>query len=76
MRTRIKRAELDALAAQLGYTVQHDCGGFRIVDGGRYLFPDGGICPTAPARDCMIYLSGIKHERDTTQANGPDHWIR
>jgi hypothetical protein len=75
MKQRIKRSELDDLAARLGVTIQHDCGGFRVANAGRYLFPDGGVCPTASARECLIFMKGMKRERDTTQANGPDHWI-
>lgn len=64
MKSRIKRSELDDLAAQLDCTIQHDCGGYRIAQAGRYLYPDGGICPTAPARECWIFLKGMKRGND------------
>jgi hypothetical protein len=46
-------------ARSLDVDIQHDCGGYRIVKGGRSLFPEGGICPTATRRDCMIWLTGF-----------------
>ena len=46
--------------------MQHDCGGFRLVrkhevaglSGLAYVYPSGGICPTATKRECMIFLAG------------------
>ena len=65
----IRRSDLDAAAESVGLRVQHDCGGFRLVQwassamgkgwaGNRYVFPDTGICPTATKRQCWIFLSG------------------
>lgn len=62
-RQRVKRAELDALAANIGAEVQHDCGGFRVTMQGRALFPDSGVCSTAPARECFAWLSGYARAR-------------
>lgn len=59
MRSRVRRAELDELAAKVGMEIQKDCSGFRVVKGSRYAFPDGGTCPTATARECYIFLRGV-----------------
>ena len=54
----IKTKELYDKARSLDLEIQHDCGGYRIVKDGRSLFPEGGICPTATRRGCMIWLVG------------------
>lgn len=62
---RIRGEDLTAEARSLGMEVQHDCGGFRLTvtsgAGWRYVFPDGGICPTATKRECMTFLKGVKY---------------
>jgi hypothetical protein len=59
--SRISTVELNALAAEHGFSIQHDCGGYRVVDdGGRYLFPANGICPTATRSECRDFLAGYK----------------
>lgn len=64
MKSRIRRAELDDAARALGLTIQKDCGGFRVAfDSGSPLFPRSGICSTATARECSIYLEGVAVER-------------
>jgi hypothetical protein len=65
VKTRIKRNELDYAAMKAGLTIQHDCGGFRVVRDATYLFPDGGVCPTATARECMIFIKGFEEGRRT-----------
>ena len=59
MKQRIRRAELDEKALKAGLTVQHDCGGYRLVRDDRMIFPDTGICSTATARECIIFLLGV-----------------
>ena len=59
MKQRIKRAELEELAVKAGLTVQHDCGGFRLVRDASMIFPNTGVCPTATARECAIFLNGV-----------------
>lgn len=56
-------ADLYEQADKAGLGIQHDCGGYRIVEdeggGFHYLFPDSGICPTATKKECGIFLLGI-----------------
>lgn len=61
--TRTTAKELYELAYKAGLSIQHDCGGYRVVaKQGRpcnsYVFPDTGICPTATKRECLIFLKG------------------
>ena len=57
----VTRQELDDLARSLGLLIHHDGGGFRAVRQDRgYVFPDGGICPTATKRECMTFLKGVR----------------
>ena len=63
MKTKITYKELHEAASQAGLHIQHDCGGYRLVaEQGRpsnsYVFPDGGVCPTATKRECLIFLKG------------------
>ena len=52
------RIESD-LAFRAGLEVQHDCGGYRLVNADRsYVFPTPGVCPTATARECVTFLMG------------------
>jgi hypothetical protein len=59
MRKNITQKELYDKALILDLEIQHDCGGYRIIQSGHSLFPEGGICPTATRRDCMIWLEGF-----------------
>ncbi len=55
--TKWLKTETKALKLKL----QHDCGGYRIVtENNSYIFPSGGICPTATRAECAIFLSGYK----------------
>lgn len=64
---RTSTVELMEAAEELGFCIQHDCGGYRVTEaqggGYRYIFPDGGVCPTATKSECMIFLHGVKYER-------------
>jgi len=61
---RISAKELEDEATSVGLVVQHDCGGYRLVisdgPGWRYVFPNTGICPAVPKRDCMTFLAGYR----------------
>jgi len=63
----ISEKELTALAKELGFNIQHECGGYRVYkekDGSRRdVFPNSGICPTAARLGCYIFLLGVAHER-------------
>jgi len=65
MSTRVRTSELCDLANSLGMGIQHDCGGYRVVRqeglGYQYVYPDGGICPTATKRQCLAFLMGYNH---------------
>ena len=71
----VTRGELDEAAEAVGMWIQHDCGGFRVVkdnrDGGHsYIFPNGGVCPTATKKECLIFLKGVAtgwNDAKTTQ---------
>jgi hypothetical protein len=54
----IRREELDSTAAEAGFRIQAECGGFRIMKDGRDVFPNAGICPVASKRECMVFLLG------------------
>lgn len=63
MRTKITASELVTAATKVGLAIQHDCGGYRVVQetdsgGWTYVFPDGGTCPTESKRACMGFLVG------------------
>ena len=69
---RVKLKELEGLAEKTGLKIQHDCGGYRVVALGgesnnRYVFPDGGICPTATRSQCDIFLSGVLYQKKTQE---------
>ena len=67
MKSRINLEDLRIRAANAGLQVQHECGGFRLVnaaDGGRAdVFPDGGVCAVTTARALSIFLDGMWYER-------------
>lgn len=58
-------SELIDLAFEARLAIQHDCGGYRVVSlEGFYLFPDGGVCPTATRKECAIFIRGyLKHKQ-------------
>jgi len=59
MKRRIKSQELTALANRFGFEIQHDCGGYRVVDDkGAHVFPEGGVCPTVSKREAYVFLLG------------------
>jgi len=65
MNPHISTDELNALAAKHGLSIQHECGGYRVVkqDGGsrRDVFPNNGICPTVARLACYIFLLGVSY---------------
>lgn len=68
MKTRITGEELRSAAKHLGLAIQHDCGGYRVVEetdsgGQNYVFPENGVCPTESKRACAGFLRGVAHER-------------
>lgn len=60
---RISASEIEDLARQSNVTIQHDCGGYRVVKDGRTLFPDGMVCPTAPKREIRAFLKGFMFQQ-------------
>lgn len=60
MKSKIAYQEITDLATELDLTIQHDCGGYRVVKGNSNLFPNTGICPTATKRECLYFLLGMK----------------
>lgn len=70
MKRRITLVEFERAARAAGMGIQHDCAGFRLVrsspgGGWEYVYPNGGICPTATKRECMVFLEGYqKGKRD------------
>jgi hypothetical protein len=68
MNPHISTKELNALAAEHGLVIQHECGGYRVVrasdnDGRRDVFPNSGICPTVARLACYIFLLGVTYGR-------------
>jgi len=64
MNPRISTRELNALAAEHGLIIQHECSGYRVVkdgDGRRDVFPNSGICPTVARLACYIFLLGVSY---------------
>ena len=59
MRKIVTRKELDEWAHSVGLSVHHECGGYRVVQGTKNIFPDCGICPVTTKRDCLIFLRGV-----------------
>jgi hypothetical protein len=72
MNPHISTAELHELAAVHSLTIQHECGGYRVVEanGGsrRDVFPNSGICPVVARLACYIFLLGVDYGR---KGNGP-----
>lgn len=65
MKKRITEHDLREAAHCAGLDIQHDCGGYRLVKdikggGCRYVYPSGGICPTRPKRELMIFIEGYR----------------
>lgn len=72
MNPHISTVELDALAAEHGLMIQHECGGYRVVrergDGGRRdVFPNSGVCPTVARLACYIFLLGVTFGKTTNK---------
>lgn len=61
---RVSEFDINNLASKLGLSIQHDCGGYRVVRDTSYVFPDYGICPTATRRECYIFLKGMLYQRN------------
>jgi len=59
MKEIISRGELDTLASGVGLQVHRECGGYRLVMGGRNVFPDCGVCPVTTKRELLIFLKGM-----------------
>lgn len=59
MRAKVKQSEIEELAAAAGLSIHHECGGFRVQQDGRNLFPEGLICPTTTKRECLAFLRGV-----------------
>jgi len=63
MKQRINLVELKVTANKYGFYIQHECGGYRLVEmqsGGRTdIYPKGGICRVVPARELDIFLQGF-----------------
>lgn len=63
MKTVVTRKELDDLAGPVGLQVHKECGGYRLVKGGRNIFPDSGVCPVVTKRECLTFLKGVHFGR-------------
>lgn len=64
MKSRINLRDLALEARQCGLQIQHECAGYRLVrqymtSGRSDVYPDGGVCRVAPARELSIFLAGV-----------------
>jgi hypothetical protein len=59
MKRRISINDLRRKAHIYGLSIQHECGGFRLIKDHADVYPDSGICRVVPLRELAIFIDGI-----------------